>query len=516
MKTTKRILSILLSGLMLLSMLSIGVFAAGTQDDPIDAATKWFGYGVDTYLLNPTITAGATDGMWYTLTAENEGVLFLEHSYKNVDYTIYITLNGVTYEGGCVNGEPYNRPIVTAPIKTGDVATIQVVTKGAAAGTVYASMNVIAGDVDNPIKVKSNGLRVVVGAGKTVYFQDDSLNAIYATMGLLVQGHVADTTFYTVAKNSESGAVITKPFTDSDTDGVLEVKLGGSLGGAGAPAVKPGWAIENNSNEDQWYTLTIVDAAHECNWDDDTDADCNTCGAIREIVQPCAHTYQYACSKVCTLCGEIREASCETDGCHSVADVDFHERCYHCRYCGVPMYSEVEAHYDDNGDNICDFCTARMEVDVPTVTLGGNSVSSDVHGLAVYYNVQVTGMAVNGSTAIYDNAQVTLDGQNYQLKTMGVIASNQHNPANGVYPTKENATANGQNGVIDIPALYLDPHAIQPDQISFAFRIIHIPEYAKDASVLFVPYLVIETNGEEQVLYLTDCASYASYNSVLA
>ena len=120
MKLTKRILSILMACLMLTGMLSTGVFAAGTQEDPIDAGTKWFGYGVDTYLLNPSITQGS-DGMWYTLTADKAGVLFLEHSYKNVDYTIYVTVNGMTYEGGCVDGVPYNRPIHPYPVKAGDV-----------------------------------------------------------------------------------------------------------------------------------------------------------------------------------------------------------------------------------------------------------------------------------------------------------------------------------------------------------------------------------------------------------
>ena len=362
MRKTKKIISILLACLMLASLLSIGVVAAGTQDNPIDAATKWFGYGVDTYLLNPTIAEGS-DGMWYTLTADKEGVLFLEHSYKNVDYTIYIMLNGVTYEGGCVNGEPYNRPIVTAPMKVGDVATIQIATKNAAAGTVYASMNVVSGDLNNAIKVKSNGLSVVVGAGKTVYFQDDSLNAIYATKGLLVEGNVANTTFYTVSKNSESGTATEKAFTDSDADGIIEVKLGGSLGGSGAPAVKPAWAIENNSAVNQAYTLTIVDAAHECVYDNADDADCNTCGAIRELA--CAHAYDHAFDTLCNLCGEQRD------------------------------------------------------VEQP-LSIAGNSISEDVNGLAWLVEAKVDGITLDKTTANYENA--TVNG--YKLITMGAVLSN--------------------------------------------------------------------------------------------
>ena len=74
MKLIKRIFSILMVCLMLSGMLRIGVFAAGTQEEPIDAATKWFGYGVDTYLLNPTIAEGS-NGLWYTMKAETAGVL---------------------------------------------------------------------------------------------------------------------------------------------------------------------------------------------------------------------------------------------------------------------------------------------------------------------------------------------------------------------------------------------------------------------------------------------------------
>ena len=362
MKNAKRILSILMACVLLMMAMPVVVSAAGTQDDPINANDKWFAYGM-AYLLNPTIDEGTPDGLWYTLTAEQDGVLFFEHSYKNVDYTVYITLNGKTYEGGCVDGEEYNRPIVTAPIKTGDVASIQIVTKDAAAGGVWASIYPTTGDADNAVKVKSNGLTVVVGAGKTLYFQDDSLNAIYATKGLLVEGDVANTTFYTVSKSSESGSVTQKAIVDSDKDGVIEATLGGSLGSAGAPPVKPAWAIENNSAVDQTYTLTIVDNAHECNWDDNADTDCNTCGAIRE------------------------------GGCNHVYDHDF--------------------------DTICNTCFEQRTVELP-LEIVGVSISADVDGLGWLVEANVDGIELKGTEAVYDNA--TVNG--YKLITMGAVVSN--------------------------------------------------------------------------------------------
>ena len=474
MKNAKRILSILLATLLVMMALPMTVSAAGTQDDPIDAATKWFGYGVDTYLLNPTIAEGS-DGMWYTLTADKAGILVLEHSYKNVDYTITITLNGQTYVGGCVDGEPYNRPIVTAPIAVGDVATIQVATKNAAAGTVYASMNIIAGDVDNAIKVKSNGLSVVVGAGKTVYFQDDSLNAIYATKGLLVDGDVADTTFYTVTKNSESGATTEVAYTDSDADGVIEVTLGGSLGSAGAPPVKPAWAIENNSANDQVYTLTITNAAHECVYDDDADANCNTCGAVREVVSSCAHEYDNNCDADCNLCGKVRK---------------------------------VEHIYTLDIDASCDVCGAEREVELPLAG-GGASVSEDVNGLAYRFDLTVEGMAANGSTANYDNA--TFCG--YKLVSMGAIVSNNFEETQTL-PT--HADADGRRAT-DVPVEYLYSSNAADDSISFAIRLINIPDGGKDTYIVFVPYVIVEDDaGAQHTLYITECAYGNTYNAVLA
>lgn len=447
MKNCKRILSILLATLLVMMAMPMAVSAAGTQDDPIDAATKWFGYGVDTYLLNPTIAEGS-DGMWYTLTAEDDGILVLEHSYKNVDYTITITLNGITYEGGCVDGEPYNRPIVTAPIKTGDVATIQVTTKDAAAGTVYASMNVITGDVDSTVKVKSNGLTVVVGAGETVYFQDDSLNAVYATKGLLVEGNVANTTFYSVSKNSESGAVAQTAYTDSDADGIIEVKLGGSLGGAGAPPIKPTWAIENHSAVDQTYTLTIVSTAHECVYDDDADMDCNSCGAEREQTQTHTHTY----------------------------DHDF--------------------------DTNCNTCFEQREVTLP-LQITGNSISADVNGLAWLVEAKVDGITLDSTTANYDNA--TVNG--YKVITMGAVVSNNYAEL-GQVPNLDNVD---NKRAIDVQAKYIYTTNEEAGTVTYAIRLINIPETQKDCEVDILTYIIFEDEaGVQHTLYCN--SAYAAYN----
>ena len=435
MKMTKRILSILLSCVMLLSLLCVGTMA----EDYIDANAKWFGYGVDCYLLNPTLTEGDTDGLWYQLNVEQDGLLFLEHSYKNVDYTITMEVNGVTYAAGAVDGKVYNAPLASLPVKTGDVAVVNIVTKDAAAGTVYANLKVVAGTAADPIKVKSTGITVYVGAGETVYYQDDSLNAVYATSGVQVSGDVANTTFYTVITNSESGATSETAYTDSDADGVIETKLGGSLGSAGAPPVKPAWAIQNGSAEDQVYTLTLVNDAHECNWDDDADTDCNTCGEVREVAP----------------------AACQ------------HE-------------------YDNQYDKYCNTCDEYREVELP-LQIAGASISPDVNGLAWLVEAKVDGITLDGTTANYDNA--TLDG--CKLVKMGAVVSNNYAEL-GYVPNLDDVDG---NHAVDVEAKYI--YSVNDDgTVTYAVRVINIPDEYKNNEIDIMTYVIYEdANGEEQILY---------------
>ena len=499
MKNCKRILSILLAAMLVMMAMPMVVSAAGTKDDPIDAATKWFGYGADTYLLNPTIAEGTADGIWYTLTAENSGILFLEHSYKNVDYTIYVTVNGMTYEGGCVDGVPYNRPIHTYSVNTGDVVTVQIVTKDAAAGTVYANMNIIANNASNAIKVKSEDYPIYVSAGETVYFQDDSLNAIYATKPAILSGDSMEgVTFYNVTNNTTTGATTMKAVNDTDGDGQIELTLGGSEGGAGVPAVKPAWAVENTSSVDKCFTLTITNAAHECVYDDDTDATCNTCGAIRDMNPSCEHKYDDNCDADCNLCGEERTAPHYAVGDYACNKL--------CCVCWADL-TTADHEYSFDLDNDCNVCGEGREIDVP-FEFFGMSISEDVNGLACRFDLEVEGMATKDTEAIYDNA--TFCG--YKLISMGAVVCNNFDETQ-IKPTREDS--DGQN-VIDVPAKYLCEFNPATGKVAFAIRIINIPEYAKDTFVYFNPYVEIEgADGNRQTVYISAWASGDSYNAVL-
>ena len=419
-----------------------------------------------------------------------------------MDYTIYLTVNGITYEGGSVDGVPYNRPIHTYPVAAGDVATIQIVTKDAATGTVYANMNVIANDASNAIKVKSTDYKIYVAAGETVYFQDDSLQASYATKDAVLSGDsVKDVVFYNVLNNANTGATTMKANTDTDGDDTIELNLGGSQGDAGVPAVKPAWAVENNSNVNKCFTLSLVDGAHECVYDDEADADCNSCGAIRKDDKPCEHAYSDECDANCDLCGEVRE-----DVPHyPVGDYACNRLCCVC-WADLTTADHI---YSYEIDPICDVCGENRDVDVP-FELEGTSVSEDVNGLAVRFNISAEGIANKNNTTeiLYDNA--TFCGM--KLVSMGAIVSNNYNQTNAL-PTMEDV--NGVQ-VVNVTAKYLCDINKEEGTVSYAIRAIQIPENHKDTEIAFVPYLILEdAEGNQFVHYIPSWNIISSYNEAI-
>lgn len=279
MKNIKRALSMLLVCLLVMAAMPLAVSAAeGTQENPINANDKWFS-GASCFLLNTNLEAGDTDGVWYELTVDTVGILQLDSSPKN-DFAYQITMwvNGTeykVYENGI-----YNRPVTTYPVAVGDVATICIKAQDTTqAGGLYANIKIISGgaDMDDSVKIKNDGTKVYVAAGQTVNYQDDSTDAIFAAQGLVVSGDSVKNV--EVISNSTS-------YTDTDGDGTIELKLGGSQGGTGMPPVKPAWAITNHSAQDRCFTLTVTDpdTTHECVYDDNTDLECNSCGAVREPV----------------------------------------------------------------------------------------------------------------------------------------------------------------------------------------------------------------------------------------
>ena len=114
-------------------------------------------------------------------------------------------------------------------------------------------------------------------------------------------------------------------------------------------------------------------------------------------------------------------------------------------------------------------------------------------------------MTQKGTTAVYDNAKVMYNGQEYSLVGMGAIVSNDADAE----LTRENI-----DGVqtIDVFAKYL--WNLNEDSASYAVRVIDIPEEGKDTTVYARAYFVIEVEGEQVVVYADDVAEQ-TYNGVL-
>ena len=245
-----------------------------------------------------------------------------------------------------------------------------------------------------------------------------------------------------------------------------------------------------------------------------------TCGADGSVTYTCScgdsysepiaatgeHIYFDDCSAICEVCGYEREAGhnvihveAKAATCTEMGNIEY----WYCDVCGMAWLDEActlntnlravvlpmaEHTYDNDFDADCNVCGDIREVDMP-ITFGGRSISEDVEGLAFKFNVSVTGMAVNVTTAIYDNACI---GE-YKLNTMGAIMSNGY-------------------GEVDIPAVYLCN--LLDKSASYSVRILELDsEFKKDCTISAKPYIVLEKDGVVITVYGE--TQSASYNSVL-
>jgi len=217
-----------------------------------------------------------------------------------------------------------------------------------------------------------------------------------------------------------------------------------------------GGTVEDRDNiaigSDNEKLLNATWHCHEHTYDDNCDADCNGCGDLR--VAP--HTYDNACDAACNGCGAGR--------------------------------TPADHVYDHEFDVDCNECGAVREMAETPVDFGGNSVSEDVSGLAFKFSMDILGMTVDRTTAIYDNA--TIHG--YKLVAMGAIVSN-------------------SKSTVDVPCVYLCDWA--EDAIAYAVRVIEIPTDKYDVPITSTPYFVIEVDGVQRTVYgETRTASYNNFS----
>ena len=283
-------------------------------------------------------------------------------------------------------------------------------------------------------------------------------------------------------------------------------------------------------------------------YDNACDVDCNACGEIREIT----HAYETIITDpdclnggytthTCTVCGDsyvdtyvdalghsydtvVTDPDCVNGGyttytcsvCgnsyvdtyvdalgHSYVAVETTAptcgadgvMTYTCSACGDSYTEAIPANgehtYDHAYDKDCNVCGIVRAIVLP-YQFAGKSVSEDAYGagLAFLFHTEIEGMAIKQGT--YNRADFTnaiFDG--HKLIKMGAIASN------------------GQSE-INIEAVHI--YQWEENTVSFAFRVINIPEDKHDVTITMTPYFVIEVDGQEITVYGESQSS--TYNEV--
>ena len=225
-------------------------------------------------------------------------------------------------------------------------------------------------------------------------------------------------------------------------------------------------------------------------------------------VKACEHAYDNACDVDCNLCGETREvqhsvqhvaavgATCAANG-----NIEY----WYCDVCGmawlnaecnqntnlraVVLPATGEHTYTNAFDTTCDVCGAERAVAGP-ISFIGKSISEDVNGLAMLFNVEAEGIAVKAGTFVQaDFTNATYKG--YKLLGVGVKAS---------------------NGVSETNIEGLRMYDLEGGNAKFAFRVINIPADKLDVQIIMTPYYIVEIDGVETTIYGE--AQTSSYNQV--
>ncbi len=242
-------------------------------------------------------------------------------------------------------------------------------------------------------------------------------------------------------------------------------------------------------------------------YDNACDAVCNICDEERQVGD---HLYDHDCDIYCNHCGFEREPSGKHTYDYPCATL--------CNYCGAPRVGEGEHTYNDVCDITCDFCGEVREVPhfyddiydadcnhcgdirVPTpkpmerLSSGGAAFSPDVNGVAFRFFVEAKSAKINPDHS-YVTKSATVErynnGVEYKLVRVGAVMSNEKNPVMDL----DHLTAR----TIDVRANYLCK--VTEDTISFAVRIVNIPEQGRNTVIQARPYYVYSDGTEEIVVY---------------
>ncbi len=182
--------------------------------------------------------------------------------------------------------------------------------------------------------------------------------------------------------------------------------------------------------------------------------------------------------------------------------------------CGLGEYTETlpatgEHTYDDAFDAECNVCGNIREVEIQVYD--GKSVSEDVSGLAFKFSVKASGGKIwenTGSTYLSGSASIEIDGVAYALKYSGAVVSNVADIAADEL-TIVNAQNNGNKNIMNIGAKYLCD--LSENSLSYAIRVINIPEANYDSVISARPYYTYENAEGDSITVYGDVVT-GSYN----
>ena len=172
----------------------------------------------------------------------------------------------------------------------------------------------------------------------------------------------------------------------------------------------------------------VIDIACTHSYDNACDTDCNVCGAVRTtthdyvavVIAPDCENGGYT-TYTC-ICGDFYitdETAALGHAYANACDAD-------CNVCGATR--EVGDHvYDNANDTTCNECGAIRQIAAQILSGGNTSVSEDVNGLAFLFTANVSGGQIeNGYEYVVNSASVIpfVGGESYPVVRMGAVISN--------------------------------------------------------------------------------------------
>ena len=286
---------------------------------PLEFGNGWFTTGE--FVQGTSLADPGINRYYYTHTVEKDGLLII----NTRDAAIVIFVNGMVQLD-----ENYD-PLTTVEVKAGDIVELNVENAAFTLDAVSFQAEIaLPGTQNNPFALVEGGTKTPEFVAGTSLADPGIKTYIYKGVSE-VDGTLAVVTDNAAIVIFVNGMVQ----LDENYDPLTKVQ------------VKVGDVVELNVENAAWelFSVSFEATYTEHAYTNVCDADCNNCGALREVE---GHKYDNACDAVCNNCTETRE----------VEDHKYDNACdTSCNVCGA---TRTITHVDANEDYKCDVCSTKM------------------------------------------------------------------------------------------------------------------------------------------------------------